>query len=487
MRTQSRRTGARTIPIFAIALMAIAGLYIFDLNLIYREPVFDYDTIEIIRGSIFKDRQFKDIAHPYVHEALKLGIISFMRLGVSGKLGYMLLIAGALTLNLISLACALGLLGVPWGQRAIAMALYLSAQTTIDIAARAEENLVHDSLYIWCITAFIRLMSDSQTRRRILAASLNTVSGILHMNPFLLIVGSEAVYLTSAARRDTRSAENPERRSAIFKSFRSDVKYCCAVPVLLVVLFFILAGVRIEPYGFLRPDSIASFQGNLAQWTRVYFVGAYNFVVLNLGQGLPALAAGVGMVALCGTYLVLLARRGSFPGCFGLTCLGFLYVFEPMSSERWDPFVVGLIIALAVHRTFYANLRKALMLILLVPFPLRAYLYTWFPCKERMWLYNEFNARSILEKRELHRSIWHALNGRDAIYALPGKPTLHLVFNVPSSVHVLPASCIPQSRSVLFYSRDERELEEMRKRYRAIEADKRLGLYELIPRCGIVP
>ncbi|MDD5556388.1 MAG: hypothetical protein PHN82_03955 [bacterium] len=466
-----------------VAFIIIAALYAFHLTLIFHVPISDYDTVEIIRGSIFGDRHFRDIAHPYIHEFLQMAVVGSVRLGLSGKLGFLLVVAGALLFNLFSFACALGLLGVPWRQRAIAMILYLCAQATIDVAARAEENLLHHAIYIWGITAFVRLVSDPRTGRRSLVALINTVS-LIHLNPFLLLVGSQALYITVSTLRGMRRAADPGLRAALMLSFRRNLMWCCAVPVLSLLLFIILAGVRIEPYGYLRPDMILSFDGNLLQWTRVYFLGAYTFVVLNLGRGAAALAIGIAMVALCVAYLLLLARRGSYPGCFGLTCLGFLYIFEPMSAERWDSFVVGLIIALTLHPALFAGLRRVLILALIVPFPLRADLYTRFPCKDRMWIYNEFYAKSFREKREIQQSIRRALKGRDTIYALQTKPTLDLIFIAPPAVRILPARRMPESGRFLFYSRNERELEEMRTRYRVIEVDGPFGLYDLIPRDG---
>ena len=311
----------------------------------------DFDTSSIllgIQGGFYEGYgAFFDIAHP--------GLLSFWvfagniitNLYNSPPLYYWgtLLCLGVSISTLLIYANIINL-GASRQAALIGCALYLSSPAISDISARSEENILSHPIFLLVI---IILCNYAKKPKRIFLPALLACSALVaaqHLQPFLIICGGLFLFAFYSA-----STEEDCKREAYLKGLKLVIIF--TLPGILYFLFakFFLnlstTNYATTYYSFFNNDSIY-------QYIKSFFLFLQGYLITG---SLPFSWSANGVIPTTSVYqlgiaaaliiISLLAINRRLIDFISLAALGFVFLYEPSSSERWDTFIITAIIAIS--------------------------------------------------------------------------------------------------------------------------------------------
>lgn len=323
---------------FGLVILALLGLRCLQ---IFSYPADDWDTssfVPMMSGAYGPPSLWFETAHPGLLSVWMYGGNLLLRLWdvppmhVWGALMCLGLLAAAAMMY--SLAT---ILGATRRMALFGVVLYLASPATADICARSEENLLLHPLYLAALYATVRYLKVGGWKALGLASLAAAVLSAQHLQPFLILSG--ALWLSLVSSYFWR--EHPESRPAQLK---------LAVTVLSAGLLQYVGTMRVlgggvhnypmSFYSIVNNDSLVQYLKSFLLFLQVYCVSG-NFAVQK----------GVVGVALVAGALVWVFSNRRLIDWVALCALLFVFVYEPLSSERWDTFVMAVVLAFVTLKT----------------------------------------------------------------------------------------------------------------------------------------
>jgi hypothetical protein len=312
-------------------------LVVLHVQLIIHAPIEDFDTVEAIRAITTHDRISNgiegDMAHPCVMWVNWKALASIPM--PQKKALWHIECVIFLLLTIIALAYSAKSLGVPLAGAMAAVLFFLASPAIHDISARAEENLNYHLLYILCILAFIRMEKKPSAGMLVQVAIANFAMSLWHMQPFMILIGSQAIFIGITMRRSG------------VRLFALKLIASVVIPILLFGIYKIIFRVHYVPYQtmyftlFAQPNMayVASFLSAIHGYM---FGGGITVNAANVAQGIVC-------VTLLLSFLIVNRNRNGYLTYLAITALVFAFVYEPISSERWDTLVICLALMLGLR------------------------------------------------------------------------------------------------------------------------------------------
>ena len=338
----------------ALSLTRIAIFVLLALRLVqvWINPVDDYDTSSFIlgvQGGYYPGFDwFFDLAHPGLLSVwLWLGHQIDAASGVPPIHLWAAFIGAALVLACIALYACLRYAGCTTLVSAFGVLLYLASPAIADIAGRSEENILFHSLLFLAILAVLHALRPTGGRALVVVCACSLVLAAQHLQPFLILSAGLALYCL-VGRFDRSEIHGPGRARAF--------RVLAAVVVPGLIFYVAVHATYVKPslvssysehvYSLFQNDSIP-------RYLRAFLMFAQGYVVsgdLSVTQWTTRGVEPASMSYLAGVVVVIIAiwlslRRGPVD-LMVLPALGFVFLYESSASERWDTFVIALVLAL---------------------------------------------------------------------------------------------------------------------------------------------
>ena len=232
----------------------------------------------------------------------------------------------------------------------IASILYLSSPTIGDISSRSEENFLFHAFFIVAIYIVSSFLKSETHKKWLPIFAISLVLAAQHLQPFLIICGGLFLFFISELYR---IKNDPLSR------YKQALKALCIFSIPGFVYYFIVHNIFYDPslvrsyaanfFSLFNNDSLFKYlkafllfaQGDLL--TGVFPVQYWT----NKGIEPKSIIYLLGMIVIFVTAWIAYFRK--FIDFVTVTALGFVFLYEPSASERWDTFVIALIIAGAFH------------------------------------------------------------------------------------------------------------------------------------------
>ena len=339
----------------ALSLTRIALFVLLALRLVqvWINPVDDYDTSSFIlgvQGGYYPNFEwFFDLAHPGLLSAwLWLGHQIEAASHVPPIYLWAAFISAALVLACAALYGCLRCEGCSTLVAAFGVLLYLASPAIADIAGRSEENILFHSLLFMAILAVLRALRTTDGRALAIVCVCSLVLAAQHLQPFMILSAGLALYCV-VGRFDHSESHGPSR----VRAFR----VLLAVVVPGFIFYVVVHATHVKPslvssysehvYSLFQNDSIP-------RYLRAFLMFAQGYVAsgdLSVTQWTARGVEPASMSYLAGIVVVIVAiwlsfRRG-LVDLMVLSALGFVFLYESSASERWDTFVIAVVLALS--------------------------------------------------------------------------------------------------------------------------------------------
>jgi len=346
--------------IIPIGFLLVASLRVMQ---IWLNPIDDYDTssfVLMIQGGFYPESMFFfDIAHP----GLLAGLIKVCQLILAQfNLPPIYIWSTLITLGFlfacICLFCLMKALRCSTLVALVACIVFTISPAISDVASRSEENFLFHGLFIlsiWACITYLRYKSTSSVFFVFISALLLAAQ---HAQPFIIVSSGLFLFLCSEFYNSKNKIEN-----ATANALKVFVIYSSTG-----IIYYLLMH-----YAFYNPMVIKAYSNNfyslinndsLLRYLKAYLLFAQGFVLTGEFPVNYATITGVdprtsiwllGFVVLFLAFFLSLRRR--FVDFFVLPALGFVFLYEPSASERWDTFVIAMIIALVRRFSFVDHQR----------------------------------------------------------------------------------------------------------------------------------
>ncbi len=341
----------------ALSLTRIAIFVLLALRLVqvWINPVDDYDTSSFIlgvQGGYYPGFEwFFDLAHPGLLSAwLWLGHQIRAAFDLAPIPLWAVFIGAALILTCISLYGFLRFVGCTALVAAFGVLLYLASPAIADIAGRSEENVLFHALLIFALLAVQNALHSKSARSLVLAGACVLVLAAQHLQPFLILSAGLALYCV-VGRFD---------QSEIQRSGRARATRVLATTLATGLIYYaVVHATHVKPslvssysehvYSLFQNDSVPRYLRAFLMFAQGY-VGSGD---LSVTQWTTRGVEPASISYLAGIVVVILAiwlslRRG-LVDLMILPALGFVFLYESSASERWDTFVIVMVISLSLR------------------------------------------------------------------------------------------------------------------------------------------
>ena len=339
----------------ALSFTRIAIFVFLALRLVqvWINPVDDYDTSSFVlgvQGGYYPNFEwFFDLAHPGLLSVwLWLGHQIDAASNVPPIHLWAAFIGMALVLACIALYGCLRYAGCSALVAAFGVLLYLASPAIADIAGRSEENILFHSLLFLAIIAVLRALRTTDRRALALVFVCSLVLAAQHLQPFLILSAGLALYCV-VGRLDQGHIHGPDRARAF--------RVLAAVVVPGLIFYVVIHATHVKPslvssysehvYSLFQNDSIPRYLRAFLMFAQGYVASGDLSVTQWTNRGVEPAT----MSYLAGVVVVIVAfwlslRRG-LVDLMVLPALGFVFLYEPSASERWDTFVIAVVLALS--------------------------------------------------------------------------------------------------------------------------------------------
>lgn len=338
----------------ALSLTRIAIFVFLALRLVqvWINPVDDYDTssfILAVQGGYYPGFDwFFDLAHPGLLSAwLWLGHQIRAASDVAPIPLWAAFIGAALVMACVALYGCLRYGGCTTLVAAFGVLLYLASPAIADIAGRSEENILFHSLLIFAILAVQRALRTTGVRTLVLVCACSLVLAAQHLQPFLILSAGLSLYCV-VGRVDQGEIHGQGRARAF--------RVLAAVVVPGFLFYLVVHATHVKPslvssysehvYSLFQNDSIPRYLRAFLMFAQGYVasgdLSVTQWTNLSVEPASTSYLAGIAVVAAA---LWISLRRG-LVDLMVLPALGFVFLYEPSASERWDTFVIAVVLAL---------------------------------------------------------------------------------------------------------------------------------------------
>lgn len=229
----------------------------------------------------------------------------------------------------------------------LACLLYLSSPAISDIASRSEENILFHTFFILSLLAIINYLKNNSFKNLLSIFLLSLLVAAQHVQPFLIIVSCLFLYLCFSLIKFKQTHQQKTK------------------PIIITFIIFSVTGFAyyiIMHYLFYNPMIIRSYSNNffsifnndsLFRYLQAFLLFAQGYLLT--GETPYSFWANnavhpKGLIYLLGFTVIVvslvLTRSKNLTNFALLPALGFPFIYEPSSSERWDTFVLILIICI---------------------------------------------------------------------------------------------------------------------------------------------
>lgn len=315
-------------------------------------PIDDYDTssfILMVQGGFYPGSMFFfDIAHPGLLAGLiKLCQLALTQFNLPSIYTWSILISLGFLFACICLFYLMRALSCSTLVSLVACLVFAISPAISDVASRSEENILFHGLFILsllaCIT-YLRKKSNSSVFFVFVSALLLAAQ---HAQPFVIVCGGLFLLFCSELYKSNNKIDN------------------AAATALKVFVIYSSTGILyylVMHYAFYNPMIVKAYSNNFysifhndsfLRYLKAYLLFAQGFVLTGEFPVNYATVIGVdprtsiwllGFIVLF--FAFFLSLRRSFVDFFILPALGFVFLYEPSASERWDTFIIAIIISL---------------------------------------------------------------------------------------------------------------------------------------------
>ena len=338
--------------VLSLTRIAIFVLLALRLVQIWINPVDDFDTssfILAVQGGFYPDFGiFFDLAHP--------GLLSvWLWLGHLLKLAsnsppiqlWAAFIGAALVLACLMLYGCLRSARCSVQVSALGVLLYLASPAIADVAARSEENVLFHGLFFIAILAVLRALraTNGLALARVCASAL--LLAAQHLQPFLIL--SAGLMLFCVVGRFAPDADCAAGRARAFS-----VLLAFLVPGLLYYAAAHATHINPSVVSSYSDHVYSLFQNDsLARYLRAFLMFAQGYVAsgdLTVTQWTTRAVEPASLIYLAGLIVlaaaIWLSLRRGLVDLMVLPALGFVFLYEPSASERWDTFAIAVVVSL---------------------------------------------------------------------------------------------------------------------------------------------
>ncbi len=336
----------------ALTRIAIFVLLALRLVQIWINPADDYDTSSFIlgvQGGYYADFEwFFDLAHPGLLSGwLWLGHRIEAATQIPPIQLWSAFIGAALVLACIALYRCLRSADCNSPVAAFGVLLYLASPAIADIAARSEENLLFHPLLFVAILALLRALRTTGGGPIALVGASALVLAAQHLQPFLITTAGLVLFcVVGWFEQGETHAAGRARALKVLLAF--------LVPGLIYYVVAHATHVKPSLVSSYSDHVYSLFQNDsLARYLRAFLMFAQGYVAsgdLAVTQWTTRGVEPASLIYLAGLVVVAAAiglslRRGLVELMI-LPALGFVFLYEPSASERWDTFVIVVVLTL---------------------------------------------------------------------------------------------------------------------------------------------
>lgn len=344
-------------------LLSCLSILFYRYFQIWINPQADFDTSSVIllaQGGFKPFTNFSlyfDIAHP----GLLYGIVIFTNI-VSKVLElpviyvWASLVCIAITVTSILIYAFLIRLGCTKYQSIFGALFYLASPTVGDIAARSEENLFFHAPYVLVLLLVTLIFKGEKKINFFVLGAASIILGALHLQPFLIVSAGLFFFYISESIAKIKQKENIRNialKTLLIFTIPTFVYYLC-----IHYVFYNPSFVRAYAenfYSIFHNDGILSYLRGVLFFAQGFVItGRFPANLISNTAVHPKIIWLVGLFVI--PLLIKIFNTRKFLDFVMLSALGFVFLYEPLSSERWDTFVIVLIVSTL---SLFANTKRA--------------------------------------------------------------------------------------------------------------------------------
>lgn len=344
----------KQIDSFSKIIIPLGFLLVVSIRVmqIWLNPIDDYDTssfVLMVQGGFYPGSLFFfDIAHPGLLAGLiKVCQLILTQFNLPPIYIWSILITLGFLFACVCLFYLMKALSCSSLVASVACLFFAISPAVSDVASRSEENILFHGLFvlsIWSCITYLRNRSTSSGFFVFISALLLAAQ---HAQPFVIVCGGLFLFLCSELYKAKNKIEN-----ATATALKVFVIYSSTGIIYYIVMH----------YAFYNPMIVKAYSNNfyslfhndsLLRYLKAYLLFAQGFVLTGEFPVNYATVTGVDprtSIWLVGSIVLFfaffLSLRRSFVDFFIFPALGFVFLYEPSASERWDTFVITLIISL---------------------------------------------------------------------------------------------------------------------------------------------
>lgn len=343
--------GLHYIFLFSI----LCALAIFRVTQIWTNSVDDFDTssliLQISNFKIGSNPHFfwVDIAHPGM-----LSVWIFLAHSIHGLTEcppiyiWNTLITAGLIVACISLYFLSNKLSTSKFIAFSSVVLYLASPAISDIASRSEENFLYHAMFIAAIYIITSYINNKNHALMPIIFIFSLILSAQHLQPFLILCGGIFLfYISELLKLKNRINSDHKYAGYAFIAFLTPG----------LIYYLIIHKIFYDPslvrsysanfYSLLNNDSILKYLKAFLLFAQGYVLSGSmpvdSWAAISIEPRSHIYLLGL-IVIFISFYLLRKRRLINF---ITLSALGFVFLYEPSASERWDTFVITLIISLS--------------------------------------------------------------------------------------------------------------------------------------------
>jgi hypothetical protein len=334
------------IPVGCFAVIS------FRILQIWLNPIDDYDTssfVLMVQGGFYPESMFFfDIAHPGLLAGLiKLCQLVLTQINLPPIFIWSMLITLGFLFACVCLFYLMRALRCSILVALVACLVFALSPAVSDVASRSEENILFHGLFILSIWACLNYLRNKSTSSVFFVFISALSLAAQHAQPFVIVCGGLFLLFCSELYKSKHKIDNTA--AIAFKVF---VIYSSTG-----ILYYL-----IMHSAFYNPMIVKAYSNNFysifhndsfLRYLKAYLLFAQGFVLTGEFPVNYTTIIGVdprtsiwllGFIVLFITFFLSLRR--SFVDFFVWPALGFVFLYEPSASERWDTFIIAMIISL---------------------------------------------------------------------------------------------------------------------------------------------
>ncbi len=343
-------------------IACIAALFVLRCFQVFSYSTEDFDTSSILlalHGGFYEDSgSFTNFAHP--------GLLAFwVTVGNTIKTHWGIfpihywgtLLCLAIAAASIMIFKFLRFTGASYSMATIGVALYLSSPAISDISTRSEENLLLHLFLVFSIYAIMQYERKQSALTLCTVMVSATLLALQHTQPYVVMCGGLFLYAVQS-RFAPRTGIKSIAETKLFLLFLLPgttvhviLQYFLAIPQNHETVYYFAS----TYYTILHNDSMYSY-------LRAFFLflqgclltGAMPFRYTSDIGILPT--SKIYLVGfICLPLLLYCLRKRRLLDLIALSALGFVFLAEAVVTERWDTFVIVMLLAICSSATTDQN------------------------------------------------------------------------------------------------------------------------------------